>query len=81
MILSTLHITGTSNCSIFYIFSGTLPHPFPYGEEPGERLVLNFCCLIYQIKNADIHRAGDGATTASYAQVLAEALLVINKLV
>jgi len=73
--LIDLHITGTSNCSILYLFSPT-PVPSPMGRGAGEGLI---CYLINHIKNADIHRAGNGAMAASNAQVHAKPLLVINK--
>ena len=36
--------------------------------------------LVNNFKNADIHRAGNGAFAASYTEIFAKALLVINKL-
>jgi len=40
---------------------------------------LYFCYLINHIKNADIHRAGNGTMAASHTQVHTEPFLVINK--
>ena len=36
--------------------------------------------LVNHLKDADVHRAGDGALAASYTEILAKAFLVINKL-